>query len=96
MAHTKDIDPIKLLQRTPLIGPVTAKALVALGITTDKQLAEADPKQLCDQISHLQRKPVTQVIKYNIAYAIEELRAYKKERGYYPTELFEQVNREDR
>ena len=69
-SNEKRDDLTRHVERTPLIGKKTAKALVDLGIISWTQLAAQDPKQLCERIAKLWGKPVSGRMKFNIAYAI--------------------------
>ena len=69
-SNEKRDDLTRHVERTPLIGKKTAKALVDLGIISWAQLAAQDPKLLCDRIAKLWGKPVSGRMKFNIAYAI--------------------------
>ena len=81
-------DPVLMFQRSIGIGKATAIDLIALGIKTDKQLAKQNPKLLSDRIRKLHGKPPKGVVRLRIASVIEDLQAYKKERGYYPSDPF--------
>ncbi len=81
-------DPARHFERMIGIGPSTAKDFVALGISSDRQLARQDPKRLCDKLRKLHGKPATGVARPNIVAAIEDLRSFKNEYGCYPSERY--------